>query len=230
MTSRRDFLIGGACAAAAGAGWWRTPRNHLSLLGKNKLENVLPIAFGDWHEIPSDALVVPQSKDSLAGKLYNQSLGRIYQKADGRVVMLLIAYGSTQSDQLQLHRPEVCYPAVGFNVVQSAATAIPVAPSVAIPGRILTAQSPVRTEHISYWTRIGEFLPQDGAAQQLAKLKCALDGLIPDGVLLRISNVETEARQGFALNQKFAADMLAATLPAARPALIGSANARAFKA
>ena len=228
MTSRRDFLVGGLCAAAAGTAWARTPRQRTSLLAGRELEALLPKQFADWHEVPSDALVVPQSEDSLASKLYSQSLGRIYQATDGKAVMMLIAYGDTQSDQLQLHRPEVCYPAFGFNIVNSAAASIALSPEVTVPGRTLSAESPARTEHISYWTRVGEYLPQSGRDQAIAKLKIALEGQIPDGVLVRISSLEPEAAAGYALNERFAAAMLSAFDPAGRPALIGSERAKAL--
>lgn len=228
MTSRRDFLIGALCAGAAGTAWARTPRQRTSLLNGRKLEALLPKQFADWHEVPSDALVVPQSENSLASKLYSQSLGRIYQAEDGKAVMMLIAYGDTQSDQLQLHRPEVCYPAFGFNIVNSAESQIILSPKVTVPARTLTATSPSRTEHVSYWTRVGEYLPQSGRDQAIDKVKIALAGEIPDGVLVRISSLETEATAGYALNQRFAAAMLSAFDPAGRPALIGSERAKSL--
>jgi EpsI family protein len=165
MSSRRDFLLGGASIAAAGIAFARTPRNRMSLLAKGQMENLLPKHFGEWHDVPSDAIVVPQSDDSLAAKLYSQDLGRYYESESGDGVMMLIAYGDTQSDQLQLHRPEVCYPAFGFNVVRSVEADLVVSKGVSIPARSLTATSPSRMEQIAYWTRIGEYLPQTGSDQ-----------------------------------------------------------------
>ncbi len=228
MTSRRDFLVGAACATAAGVAWARTPRNRMSLLGKRQLETLLPERFGDWHHVPSDAIVTPESDDSLAAKLYSQSVGRLYQMPSGEGVMMLIAYGDTQSDQLQLHRPEVCYPAFGFNVVGSSPASIKIGHGVIVPGRNLIASSPERTERISYWTRIGESLPQSGSEQRIAKLKIALAGTVPDGVLVRISNVEPDDATAFALNERFAADLLAAMSPTSRPVLIGTELSKAI--
>jgi EpsI family protein len=229
MTTRRDFLIGGASIAAAGVAYARTPRNRMSLLGKGQIATLLPKQFGEWHEVPSDALVVPQSDESLAAKLYSQNLAGYYESAEtGDGVMMLIAYGDTQSDQLQLHRPEVCYPAFGFNVVRTVPAAITIASGVAVPARSLTAASPSRTEQIAYWTRIGEYLPQTGSDQRMAKLNSAFDGLIPDGVLVRLSNLVPDADAALALNQRFASAMLAAVAPKNRAALIGTALARKF--
>lgn len=214
--------------AAAGAAWAKTPRNQMSLLGKNKLDALLPEQFGDWHHVPSDAIVTPESDDSLAAKLYSQSVGRLYQLPSGQGVMMLIAYGDTQSDQLQLHRPEVCYPAFGFNIVRSEAAAFRLGHGAVVPGRNLTASSPERTERISYWTRIGESLPQSGSEQRLAKLQMAWDGTVPDGVLVRISNIEASDTSAFALNERFAADLIASMSPASRPVLIGTKLSKAM--
>jgi hypothetical protein len=47
-------------------------------------------------------------------------------------------------------------------------------------------------------------------------------------VLVRLSNLVPDADAALALNQKFAAAMLAAVAPKNRAALIGSARARQF--
>src|SRR5690606_22844000 len=109
-----------------------------------------------WTKRDTNAIVVPESEDSLSARLYSQTLGRLYTRGDNDFVMMLIAYGDTQNDTLQLHRPEVCYPAFGFELTQSSRTSIALDRNVSIPGRTLTASMPDRIEHITYWTRIGE--------------------------------------------------------------------------
>jgi EpsI family protein len=222
MTSRRDFLVSALCAASAGSAYALTPRERISLLGSTKLEAIVPKTFAGWRHVESDALVVPQSDDSLASKLYSQSVGRLYMHQDGSGVMLLIAYGDTQSDQLQLHRPEVCYPAFGFALLHNDAGQIAVGGNVKIPGRMITARSQVRTEQISYWTRIGEYLPTSNGEQRNAKLRTAFAGKIPDGVLVRVSSIEDDAEKAFALNARFAAALMSGIAPEHRAALIGT--------
>jgi EpsI family protein len=223
MTSRREFLIGGACALTAGAAYAATPRDRMSLLGKAKLEDLVPRAFGAWSELPSNSVVVPQSDDSLAARLYAQTVTRVFVNySDNTSVMALFAYGDTQSDQLQLHRPEVCYPAFGFAVIDSRAVDIGLANGAVIPARRLTAQSALRTEHVAYWTRIGEYLPQSGDEQRSAKLRTAFQGIIPDGILVRISNLQATPDEGFAVNARFAAQLIEAMPKQGLPALVGT--------
>jgi EpsI family protein len=222
MTSRREFLIGGACLASAGAAYTATPRRRMSLLGKAKLEDLVPRAFGSWAEVPSTGIVTPESDNSLAAKLYAQTVARIFSDGNGKSVMALLAYGDTQSDQLQLHRPEVCYPAFGFALLEAVSVPIRLSANAIVSGRRLTAQSTGRTEHIAYWTRIGEALPQTSDEQRSAKLKLALQGIIPDGILVRISNLEPTPDEGFALNQSFARELLTAMSAVGRRVLVGT--------
>jgi EpsI family protein len=220
---RRGALIGLACAAAAGGALALEPRRRISLLGRGQLEQIVPKAFAGWSVRPSQGLVVPNDEDSLAARLYSQIVARLYVHQDGAGVMLLIAHGGTQDDLLQLHRPEVCYPAFGFALAANRLAPIELAPEARLPARALSASNSERLEQILYWTRIGEHLPVDGRSQRLAKLEDQFAGIIPDGVLVRISNLEPDPAAALAINAGFATEMVRAVTPAYRPALIGTA-------
>jgi EpsI family protein len=227
MINRRDLIIGGACLAAAAGAETLRPDEHLSLLAEGeKLEDGVPRAFGPWKVRDADGVLAPESENSLAAKLYNQTVTRMYEGPGGGVVMLLIAYGNTQSDTLQLHRPETCYPAFGFEVARSQPTRFDLGGGAVVPGRNLVALSPGREERISYWARIGEYLPVDNDEQRRMKFQTALAGVIPDGVLVRISNLQPTDAEGFGLNSRFAADFMRAVPPRLRPALVTTATAR----
>lgn len=224
--NRRDLLIGAACLAAAGGAEAIRPRNRMSLVHGGKLADAIPLTFEGWKQMDTNAIVTPESDNSLANKLYTQQVSRLYVRPNGDYVMLLIAYGDTQSDSLQLHRPEVCYPAFGFQVTESVAFDFDLDRGVTIPGRRLTASTPDRTEHISYWTRIGEYLPADGRQQRSMKLRQAIAGIIPDGVLVRISNGLSDRDAAFELNEAFARAMIRDMKPDMRAALITTEKAR----
>lgn len=224
IAGRREFLIGGACAAALGGAEFLRPRNHVSLLGNRKLADAIPKAFAGWEEKDTGSIVAPQSENSLAKKLYSESVGRLYARGSDEFVMMLIAYGNTQSDTLQLHRPEVCYPAFGMEITTSAVRPFDLPGGIKVPGRDLTATNPNRTEYVSYWTRIGEELPVDGSEQRWLKLRQAFQGILPDGVLVRFSTIGDDPAAAWNMNRRFAADFIAAVAVAARPALIGTAR------
>jgi EpsI family protein len=97
-----------------------------------------------------------------------------------------------------------------------------------LPARVLTAANADRTDQILYWTRIGEAFPDSGREQRLAKLRLQLRGIIPDGVLVRFSNITRDRVAGLALNARFARALLAACPISARIALAGSTIGKAL--
>ncbi len=222
MKTRREVLIGGALLTGSAAAYGLTPRHKLSLLQGGNLNKMIPRSFGGWKEVQTDALVVPEREGSLASRLYSETVGRVYQSADDEIVMLLIAYGDTQSDQLQLHRPETCYPAVGFQVHDAHPVPIPVAPGVSIPGRRLVASSAQRREQVMYWTRLGEHLPASSREQHWVRLRTEMAGVIADGALVRLSAVKNDDEAGFRIVRNFAGAIVKELPAPARRALMGT--------
>jgi len=220
---RRGFLIGAGCLAAAAGATTMRPRERMSLMGKLKLEDAIPQQFAGWSKYDTNQIVTPEGENSLAKQLYSQSVGRLYVRGQDEFAMMLIAYGDTQSDTLQLHRPEVCYPAFGMEIIKNDLATIPVARGVDVPGRDLTAINAERQEFITYWTRIGQSLPTNGSEQREAKLASEFSGVIPDGVLVRFSTVAEDPKQAFATNRRFIGDLMAAVSPAVRRVLVGDA-------
>src|SRR5271169_202252 len=80
------------------------------------IDKRLPTAFGDWKPVEGLNVVAPAPPDSLEREVYNQEASRGFVDPEGHIVMLMVAYGESQSDRLQLHHPEVCYTAQGFRV------------------------------------------------------------------------------------------------------------------
>ena len=222
MIARRDLVFGGMLAAAAAAATALTPRRHVVLLAANrKLDSIVPARIGSWAVVPSDAFVLPKTPGSLADRLYSQTVTRLYQSPDNIPVMLVMAYGSIQNDLLQLHRPETCYAAVGFQISGSQSVGLPLGGAAKLPLRELTATNDTRVEPIAYWTRIGDDLPIDGRQQRLMKLDQQFAGIIPDGILVRLSTVGESTPEIFVKLQEFARAMVLAVAPGDRAVLIG---------
>lgn len=230
MLRRRDLLLGAPLVAAAAGAFALTPRERLNLLGDKKLEKAVPLQIGAWSVTPSNAVVLPEAgQGSLTARLYEQTVSRLYTSATEIPVMMVIAYGSTQSDQLQLHRPEVCYTAVGFEITSARKVSVPVSPTASLPARELVARNNDRVEPILYWTRVGDFLPASGNEQRVMKLRSEMQGYVADGVLVRLSTIGEPSPELFDALQRFAREMLAVTYPAALPALVGRPLAAELK-
>ena len=194
MISRRDLIVGaGALAASAGA-FALQPRQRLDLMQDRTLATILPDQFGSWAVDPSIAALVPPSEGSLADRLYDEILSKAYRRVDddGASVMLLGTRGQDQSDALQLHRPEACYPAVGFAIIARSPIDLRIGQRGSIPAVALTAQLGDRIEDIVYWTRIGHDFPRSAAEQRSMAWQNSLAGLVPDGILMRFSAIRRD--------------------------------------
>ncbi|WP_293352456.1 exosortase-associated protein EpsI, V-type [Phenylobacterium sp.] len=232
MIARRDLLIGGACVAAAGVGAALKPRRNVSLLAKNEtLANIVPAKFGPWRsEDVGDPMAI-NGPETLSARLYNQLVSRIYTNDEaGASVFMLLAYGGRQTDELQLHRPEICYPAFGFELLRNEPTNLDLAKGVVIPARRLLADSESRRESIVYWTRMGEYLPSSGGQQREDRFRIAMQGIIPDGLLSRFSTIATGPADAWTELETFVTALVAATPAKHRKVLIGTERADALAA
>jgi EpsI family protein len=226
MMGRRDMLIGSGCLVGAGGAWAMVPRRHVSLLGGRQMDAIVPRAFGEWTSADTTDLVAPTEPGSLASRIYGTMIGRIYRQASsGGELMMLIAHGDTQSDDLMIHRPEICYPAFGYTISSSQPVAVALSGGVQVPARALVTKTSDRSENVLYWTRLGEFFPQNRKEQQLDRLQTALKGEIGDGVLFRLTQDTADSAWSFAFMRAFASELVNAMAPRDRGALIGTARA-----
>jgi EpsI family protein len=216
--SRRESLIGGALLAAAAAGLALAPRERQNMLGKAKLDDLVPKAFAGWRFDVASGLVLPPA-DQLRDKIYSQLLTRVYVREGSPPMMLLIAFSGAQDCTVQVHRPEICYPASGFRLTRIAEHTVPLAPGITVPARAITAESEVRREQLIYWTRVGSHFPTRWSQQRSSVIAENFAGIVPDGVLVRIS----AAVNGDAVPMldRFAQDLYAAVGPHMRRVLLG---------
>lgn len=223
---RRDILIGGACVAALGVAEALRPRRIVTLKERpGKLADMIPRRFGDWQSAEGGDIVVPRTPDSLSDQLYGDVLTRMYSPVNALAsanIMLLVAYGRSQTDALQLHRPESCYPAVGFTISGRRLVDIPLTRNAAIPGVELTAENAGRVEDIIYWSRLGEYLPQTAGDQRRDRLKTAMQGIVPDGILVRCSMTRTGPQPRFNELLAFLSGLMTVINPVDRRVMIGT--------
>lgn len=230
MIARRDLLLGAACLAGAAGGAALKPRHEVKLLQSGKVADLAPASFGGWtSEDVGDPYAV-NGKGTLSAKLYNELVVRQYtNQAAQAAVLMLLAYGGRQSDELQLHRPEVCYPAFGYTLVRNEPLSLPVGPGVTVPARRLAAEQDDRRESIIYWSRMGELLPQDASQQRAARLQIGMRGIVPDGLLCRFSMVGENVEQNWKTIDTFVTELLGAIAPTKRNVLIGDQRANQMK-
>lgn len=178
------------------------------------LENVVPMQFSEWKNKPNPYAQVSVNTfaQNISDAIYDQVLMRTYQDSAGNQVMLAVAYAGEQRQEIKIHRPEVCYPAQGFemlgihdHVFNIRGYATP------INGKRLIFKKGNKIEAISYWIRLGNIFPMSGLEMRVKILKEGLKGNIDDGVLVRVSTLiddESAATAAYQLQEKFIADLI----------------------
>lgn len=223
--ARRDVLLSSLLIGTAALSFARLPRTPIIGLADAAAKDVIPRRIGEWAEIGSpDDIVLPPEDERAVAAIYDEQVMRVYANDSSQAVMLLVAYARTQSSMLMVHRPESCYPGAGFTIVSNEAVSIPLSSKLSIEGRFLTTRRDSRVEQVLYWTRFGNETPVDWDAQRWAIAAQALQGLVPDGALVRLSTVSQDAARSLSLLREFAAEMVRAAGSKGRGLLVGPSN------
>ncbi|OYU42341.1 MAG: EpsI family protein [Burkholderiales bacterium PBB4] len=186
------------------------------------LNTAVPEKFGDWR-IDRSSIPLPPSPDQQAilNEIYDQILSRTYVNSKGDRMMLSITYGSRQNQQLRAHRQEVCYSAQGFKISRLERKVLPVS-GVQVPLTRMLATQYNRVEPVTYWFTMGDTVVLSYLDRELQQLKFALSGYVPDGYLVRVSNLSANVDQSFEGHLAFASELMAHLDGDLRRRLIGA--------
>jgi len=198
------------------------PTHKLADAGpKVDLEAMIPKQFADWRIDDRIVPVLPSPDvQEKLDKIYNQTLARTYINSQGQRIMLSIAYGGDQSDAMQIHLPEVCYTAQGFQVNKTSLNQIATHYGE-LPVKRLVATLSNRTEPITYWITVGDEVVNAGHMRKLAQLKYGITGSVPDGILVRASSIDRDEKNAYELQASFLSEMLTAMPPSDRARVAG---------
>jgi EpsI family protein len=192
------------------------------------LDTIVPKQFGQWRVDPSQApLLVDPTVQKKLDSLYTQTLNRTYVNDAGDHVMLSIAYGRNQNtESTAAHRPEFCYSAQGFVVSKVGQSELSLA-THRIPTIRLDARAGERREPIIYWVTLGDDASLPGFRRKLHQLKYGLQGLIVDGMLVRVSSIRLASNPKpldaeFELQERFLREFEQALPAAERSRFFGS--------
>jgi len=227
VLTRRAVIAAVLMAAAAATGHAMVPTKRMALLrGPFKLDDLVPMQFSNWRvDTRSAGGIIDPQTEALLNKLYSQMLSRFYVDDAGHQVMLSIAYGADQADDdVQLHYPEVCYPAQGFQVKSNRTGQIGLPEGVVRVKRLETQQLAIgRFEPVTYWTIVGDQQSLSGLDRKISEIRHGFHGEIVDGLLFRVSTLGRDSEQGFLVQDQFIRDLVHALTPAARRQLVGLA-------
>jgi EpsI family protein len=211
---RRSVVVALSMVGAAALARVAVPTRRVADGWETDLSKMFPSSFGDWQLDTSLPVVLPAPDvQEKLNAIYNQVLARTYvNRLDGSRVMLSVAYGGDQSDGMQAHLPEVCYPAQGFEV-RAARNVVLTLEGRRVPARQMDTRLGGRHEHVTYWLTLGETVAATRTERKLRQMEYGLRGLVPDGMLVRVSTIDRDAARSYAVQRQFLEDM-ARALPA----------------
>jgi EpsI family protein len=226
LTAVRGRALFAALLLAAAAGLAQVLRPTIHLADQHEkvdLEALFPQSFGSWRLDPHlPVAIVSPDVEALLKSLYSQTLSRTYVGPQGERIMLSVAYGGDQSDATRAHRPDVCYPAQGFDIVSSRDATLSLGAGQ-LPVRNMLAKLGSRSEPVTFWFVVGEYVAVSGQQQKLIQLRYSLRGTIPDGMLVRVSSIDSNAAAGYMAQSRFIADLRLAMPANARLRVFGTA-------
>jgi EpsI family protein len=219
----RNFTLLILMLAASGLALALRPTVKISAEGRIiDFETIIPRAFGEWREeSQNSAQIVDPQQQQVIKKIYTQTLNRTYVNDKGYRVMLALAYGEDQRDSMQVHYPEICYPAQGFALQDKKTGTLDTETGPIAVTRILTSLGP-RNEPVTYWTTVGDRVVQTGIQKKIAEMSYGLNGKIPDGMLIRVSSIDADATHAYEMQDRFADQMLRDLKPEYRKRLDGN--------
>ena len=157
-----------------------------------QFEKVLPEQVGEWTYVPAKVNTdsyVSISTDTSLEQPYNEVSMRTYYRLGHSPMMLALAWGQRQRQEVKIHNPVLCYKASGHQVLEQRTTtldSVKTGEGALVVHQMLT-KSIGGYEVVSYWIRIGHSYSEGSVATRLAIVKDGLQGIVPDGVLVRAS-------------------------------------------
>lgn len=182
---RREFLVSGLLASGGIAAMAVHPQLHFAPAGMAPTLEAIPSRFFGWESLAPSQVILPPN-DALSDDIYQSLFIRAYTDGDGPPVVAVVAVSVQQSYSLQLHRPEICYPASGFAIADEGMAALRLG-GREVSSQLLTATRANRRDRVLYWTRIGDHFPATVWQQRTIIAANALRRRNADGALVRCS-------------------------------------------
>jgi EpsI family protein len=205
------FLI--MMLAGAGLSERLKPTALAAPLSSAELNGFVPDAFGEWRQAESLNSPLPDVElQAQINRVYDGVLQKVYVRADGVRVMLLLAYNRQQMGLARAHRQELCYQSSGAEVLNQEYV------DIALPRGALTVMrmhtvNGARQEPLTYWFTVGNRAAVAPGDLLMAQVMAGLTGQAPDGFLVRVSSISTHPRQAHAIQAEFIQTMLGAMPP-----------------
>lgn len=219
------ILLGAMLLAAFGAAALRPEAPTQAAVD---LVTLVPDHFGPWRRIQTPFVQIDLSptREDGAPSPYDQTLMRSYANRKGDIIMLALAYGAQQRQEVKIHRPELCYVAQGFHVDTPKSESIALDSARRLDVTRMLAQNDHRVEPVTYWIRIGNRISHSAWQSRSSIFRAGLSGHVPDGILVRASQAfprgHANVGRSFAVQAQFLSDLYQSLDTQARDLVAGS--------
>ena len=90
-----------------------------------------------------------------------------------------------------------------------------------ISGRQLVTRNGSRHEPVTYWFNVGDKPVSGRLERRLEEIRLVLSGMVPDGLLFRVSSVDPQTERALREQERFIAQMMLALRPDVRRKMAG---------
>lgn len=168
----------------------------------------LPDSIGGWRMDKSTPVVeLPPDVAAQVKSIYTEVADKVYVDSSGNRMMVTLAYGRDQSDGFKVHRPEICYAAQGFTVSSPKHTLLDLGDRKIKVNRVDTSLA-ARSEPVTYWMVIGDKVVDTPLSHKLEQIKYSFSGLVPDGLLVRVSSLSPNNEASYQMHERFVREWL----------------------
>lgn len=203
-----------------------TPRSYTADSNHIALSAMVPARFADWQQVEMKGVIVNPEVDDQLSRVYAQVLERVYVNGRGQRIMLSIAYSrdQRQSSGQQTHLPDLCYPAQGFALLNKRQLVLQVG-GQSLTVNSMVAQRDQRTEPLMYWITTNGMVGTERNTRKLNQVQAGLQGLIYDGMIIRVSTINEDTSAARLLETDFLSKLNQAQSPANRAQMFGKSPA-----
>jgi EpsI family protein len=180
------------------------------------LAAVIPARVGDWRMSVQDT-----SLGSKEARFLNETLFRTYTRKDGKTIILVVAYGADQRKKFNIHMPETCYRASGYEVESLGRFSMD-SPYLKLR-RLLVKDGPT-TEPVQYWIVLNGRPVTSEFEKRVKHFYYSLLGAEADGVLVRVSSMSTsrDPDREYEVQKEFITSLYQSVKPELRRVLFGN--------
>lgn len=173
---------------------WATPTDYLvDIKPRDPLHNFIKPMIGNWQlDHSSRVLITNAVLDEKLESAYTDLISETYMNTDNKKVMLSVAYSDNQRDGLAVHLPEACYPAQGFEILEKKEIPLTLNDGRQLNIKYMKTQRGNRIEPLVYWTIAGDHLYRNNLERKQVAIEYALNNIIPDGLVFRVSTIESD--------------------------------------